>query len=324
MLKKTLIRLTKLILFVLVYSFSYSQNIGIFFTHKDNVLEKIISQINDSKKTIHICVFEINHEKIIESLIKAKKRGIDVKMVIDDREKNSKEVNLLRTNKIPIVFDNKRSYMHNKIYIFDQETVITGSLNLTYNDINNNRNNIVVIKDNKLADRYEEEFREMFDNKIFGKGEKSKNYYFKVDETDINVFFSPEDNVDRIIIDTIGKAKKSLKIAAFALTHKKIIEKIREISKKASVEIILDKSQSRNKDSIYQENDLKKLIKIYNGKGKMHNKFIIIDDKKVITGSFNFSKNATEKNDENILIITDNNIAKLYEEEFKRIERDSE
>lgn len=46
--------------------------------------------------------------------------------------------------------------------------------------------------------------------------------------------------------------------------------------------------------------------------------------KKVITGSFNFSKNATEKNDENILIITDNNIAKLYEEEFKRIEKDSE
>jgi phosphatidylserine/phosphatidylglycerophosphate/cardiolipin synthase-like enzyme len=50
----------------------------------------------------------------------------------------------------------------------------------------------------------------------------------------------------------------------------------------------------------------------------MHHKVIIIDDKIVITGSFNFTANANN-NDENVLVIYDKEIAKQYITEFDKI-----
>ena len=51
----------------------------------------------------------------------------------------------------------------------------------------------------------------------------------------------------------------------------------------------------------------------------MHHRVIIIDDKMVVTGSYNFSQSAKTRNDENTLLIPDPEIAVLYMEEFKRV-----
>ena len=53
--------------------------------------------------------------------------------------------------------------------------------------------------------------------------------------------------------------------------------------------------------------------------GIMHNKFCIIDTHVVITGSYNWSNNAEFKNDENIEISNDFNLAKTYSKEFRRL-----
>ena len=50
----------------------------------------------------------------------------------------------------------------------------------------------------------------------------------------------------------------------------------------------------------------------------MHHKVIIIDDETVITGSYNFSRNAERSNDENILIIKNKEIAREFNREFRR------
>jgi phosphatidylserine/phosphatidylglycerophosphate/cardiolipin synthase-like enzyme len=51
----------------------------------------------------------------------------------------------------------------------------------------------------------------------------------------------------------------------------------------------------------------------------MHHKVIILDDSTVITGSYNFSRNAEERNDENTLVIHSPEMARLYLEEFERV-----
>ena len=51
----------------------------------------------------------------------------------------------------------------------------------------------------------------------------------------------------------------------------------------------------------------------------MHNKLIIVDERIVITGSLNFSTNAEESNDENVIIIENPDVAKLYLQDFDRI-----
>ncbi len=60
------------------------------------------------------------------------------------------------------------------------------------------------------------------------------------------------------------------------------------------------------------------LIPSPNRTGKMHHKVIIIDNKTVITGSYNYSRNAEELNDENIVILRCPAIAHYYTKEFKR------
>jgi phosphatidylserine/phosphatidylglycerophosphate/cardiolipin synthase-like enzyme len=58
---------------------------------------------------------------------------------------------------------------------------------------------------------------------------------------------------------------------------------------------------------------------MYSFSKTMHHKVFIIDNKTVITGSYNPTKNANERNDENILIIHDKKIAEKYLKEFERI-----
>jgi phosphatidylserine/phosphatidylglycerophosphate/cardiolipin synthase-like enzyme len=52
--------------------------------------------------------------------------------------------------------------------------------------------------------------------------------------------------------------------------------------------------------------------------GKVHHKVFIVDGNTVITGSYNPSRNGNERNDENVIIIRDENIAQLFEKEFER------
>jgi phosphatidylserine/phosphatidylglycerophosphate/cardiolipin synthase-like enzyme len=56
----------------------------------------------------------------------------------------------------------------------------------------------------------------------------------------------------------------------------------------------------------------------------MHHKVIILDGSIVITGSYNFSASAAEKNDENVLIIHSPEIAATYLEEFERVVQQAE
>jgi len=51
----------------------------------------------------------------------------------------------------------------------------------------------------------------------------------------------------------------------------------------------------------------------------MHHKVFIIDDKIVVTGSYNFSNNSENTNDENLVFVNNSDIAAYYEEEFDKV-----
>lgn len=135
----------------------------------------------------------------------------------------------------------------------------------------------------------------------------------------IEVAFSPKNGATNTIIKAIHEAKKTVLVSAYSFTSKDIAKALLDIKKRGvDVKIILDKSQVTQKYSsatffANQGFDMHIDIKhaIY------HDKVMIIDDKTVITGSFNFTKAAEEKNAENVLIIRDNpKLAKLYTQDW--------
>lgn len=114
------------------------------------------------------------------------------------------------------------------------------------------------------------------------------------------------------IIDT----NHELLIQAYHLTNKKIIDAIITKAKLgAKVFIILDKS-AINEAVPFLQNHI--LVYIDNRVRIAHNKVIIIDDQILITGSFNFTDSAQQKNAENLLVIDNRDIANLYRDNFFR------
>jgi phosphatidylserine/phosphatidylglycerophosphate/cardiolipin synthase-like enzyme len=58
---------------------------------------------------------------------------------------------------------------------------------------------------------------------------------------------------------------------------------------------------------------------VWKERGSMHNKFAIIDGKSVATGSFNYSANANERNDENLVFLHGEKIVLEFQKEFEEI-----
>lgn len=124
---------------------------------------------------------------------------------------------------------------------------------------------------------------------------------------------------ERQVIDTLCEAKVSIIVAMAWFTSERIKEKLIEKKKEGvDIELII------YADNINQSHgvDLSELshIKMKGSRGGiMHNKFCVIDNQIVITGSYNWTKNAETRNDENVTILKDPKSATKYSLEFKRL-----
>jgi phosphatidylserine/phosphatidylglycerophosphate/cardiolipin synthase-like enzyme len=147
---------------------------------------------------------------------------------------------------------------------------------------------------------------------------------FQVDV--LQVCFSPHGGCTEAIISELNKAKTSVLVQAYSFTSAPIAKALLEAHKRGvKVEVILDKSQRTQK---YSSADF--LVnsgiptKIDAEHAIAHNKVMVIDGEVVITGSFNFTKAAEEKNAENLLVIRDKKLAELYMKNWHEHEKHSE
>ena len=134
-------------------------------------------------------------------------------------------------------------------------------------------------------------------------------------ETDkVNICFTPPSGCGVLIAQQISKAKETIYVQAYGLTYKPIVDQlIKAKGRGVKIKVLLDKSNLTDRYS--KMNELNKAgidVAIDRVSGIAHNKVIIIDQSKVITGSFNFTKNAETKNAENVVLIEDEQIAKAY------------
>lgn len=137
--------------------------------------------------------------------------------------------------------------------------------------------------------------------------------------TSYTVCFTPGENCEAEIVDQINQTRHQVLVQAYSFTSVPILSALVAAKERGvSVRVILDKSQyvqNRYSSSTFLDHhsipvwiDAKPAI--------AHNKVMIIDDKTVITGSFNFTKAAQYKNAENLLIFMDPILAKKYLENW--------
>lgn len=282
----------------------------ILFCPQDNCEKNLVALINYSKESVHCAFYDLNLENV-SKILASKSHDVDVKVVM---EKNNYKEQIKGPG---IKLDNNKYYMHNKFCIIDNKIVWTGSFNPTMRDAYQNNNNVIVLYSNYIAENYEDEFDELWNEK-FNNNVKYPIIY--LNNKKIENYFCPEDNCAQHVIDVINKANQSIYFMTFSFTDEDIVDSILFKNKNIVIKGIFETMQAGSEYSQYER--LKEfgldVIKDKN-KANMHHKVFIIDNKIVITGSFNPTESADTRNDENLLIIYDEEIAKKYLQEFEKI-----
>lgn len=121
----------------------------------------------------------------------------------------------------------------------------------------------------------------------------------------IRVHFSPGGGCTDAIVWEIGRARRSVDVQAYSFTSAPIAKAVADAhARGVAVRVVLDKSQrsERYSSATFLKNHGVPVF-IDDEHAIAHNKVILIDAATVITGSFNFSKAAEQRNAENLLII---------------------
>jgi hypothetical protein len=295
-------------------SFDRNLPMEVYFCPEDNCLDVLLENISSSKKTIDCAVYDLSLDTVTDALISKADQGLNVRFVSDYQRSEGRYSNIgkLKDSNVSVITNpTESSYMHNKFCVFDQKTVLVGSMNFTLNGNYKNNNNVLVIEDKELAREYTKKIDSFF------QGEFSLETLDNVSEKfygNVENYFCPEDNCLYHLIDIIEDVNYSLDCMFFSFTLDDFFDIVKD--KDISQKYILEK---RNINSYSQYNNLKNNnipVILDQNPNSMHNKFCIIDDSIVFTGSMNISKNGTENNDESFVIVYDREVALEYKNYF--------
>lgn len=297
--------------------------------HNGGVDADLVDLMLKATKTIDVADYDFDLSDVATAMVQASQRGVRVRMVTDtDTLTNTdKSVQaafaLLKQAKIPIVDDQREAIMHDKFTVVDGEWVSTGSWNYTDSDTYHLNNNMIVIHSADLAANYINEFEKMFVAHDFGKAKNRSNPhpFLSIDGTSVQSCFSPESNCANVIVQAVHRAQKSIDFMAYSFTDNDIGNAMMAEAKDgARVSGVFETIGSQTPYSEYVKMKTAGLDVYTDGNPwSMHHKVIIIDDRVVIFGSFNFSVSANVSNDENLLIIDDASLAHAFSAEFQRV-----
>lgn len=128
-------------------------------------------------------------------------------------------------------------------------------------------------------------------------------------EPSVQVGFSPEGSARALVLDTIGGAKHSIQMLAYAFQAPDIMQALVDARNRGvSVRVVIDKRRNQNKTSkaamdFVTANGIE--LRTNDHFHLHHDKTIIVDGSTVETGSFNFAKSAESANSENVVVIRD-------------------
>ncbi len=262
--------------------------------------EHELIKITNNSKTLFCAFYDLTNEKIIQHLKKENAKIIT---------HNNKEFEKINT----------KGLMHHKFCVINNTYIITGSYNPT--QINNHHENIIIIESPTIANNYLQEYNEIIKLNKQKQTKKTKTKTTKIifNNYSLENYFCPQDECKKQILQKINNANQTIKFMLFTFTDQDIAHAIiQKHNEGIKVKGIIENFQNKKywQVPLFEKNNI--TIKIHSQKNLQHNKIIIIDDL-VITGSYNPTNAANTINDENILIITQEDVVSEYKNYFNEI-----
>ncbi len=317
---------------------SFSTGVDAIYKPGSQIVSEIRDYINNAQSTIDVAVYNINDLSIVVALNDAVARGVIVRYIANSGTTNSALDESIVPVNFPDIRLNGSALMHNKFMIVDRDSednswVMSGSMNWTNNNINDDFNNILFIQDQALAKSYTLEFNEMWGGdgptpNIFSIliGDQKKDntpHNFIIGGDLVESYFSPSDNTTNAIAGSLLSAENDIQFAVLSFTMNDMRDALIDrnnngVFVRGLIESINDLGGDYDALVAAGVN-----VKAHPETYDIHHKYAIVDandtssDPQVVTGSHNWSAGAESSNDENTLIIHSPIVANIFLQEFE-------
>jgi phosphatidylserine/phosphatidylglycerophosphate/cardiolipin synthase-like enzyme len=303
----------------------------------------LISLIERSKKTIDFALYGIRaQDHVLRALAAAQKRGVRVRGVVDATDSSCSSFEYADTAALMQALspDSVRcdagpeafAIMHNKFFVFDRQTVWTGSTNLSDTELGGEYNTDVAatIVSPELSAIYGRELEQLWSGRFHGAktsagGQVLDARHF-ADGTVIESYFSPSDHpIENAVLPLIEAATRTLDVAMFFFTSEVLADALLSAAARGvEVRVILDAEGAASRYSQHPRLCAQGIrLKIENWGGKSHAKWAVADAElasaaSVVFGSMNWTKAGDGLNDENTLVVRNATFAESFAGEFER------
>jgi phosphatidylserine/phosphatidylglycerophosphate/cardiolipin synthase-like enzyme len=128
----------------------------VYFSPFGGCTDAVEASLLLAKSNVLVQAYSFTSAPIAKALVDAKKRGVDVQVVLDKSQRTEQytSATFLANEGVPVFIDDSHRIAHNKVMVIDGETVITGSFNFTKSAEEANAENLLIIKDPLLAQKY--------------------------------------------------------------------------------------------------------------------------------------------------------------------------
>jgi phosphatidylserine/phosphatidylglycerophosphate/cardiolipin synthase-like enzyme len=293
--------------------------------------QALVSAVDAAQGTLDVAMYNLTLRPLGAALQRAHGRGVRVRVVLESDNIDSEVVQGLRDAGIPILGDRREGLMHNKFAVIDGCEVWSGSANWSYGLLSDH-NNLLRVRSAQVAANFTREFEEMFIYDLFGADVRADTPYPQtvVDGVPLEVHFSPDDGVESALLREVRAARETVDVLAYSFTSDPLTDALLlQALRGVRVRGVMDAENSERQAT--SGGDLATLkaagldFRLDTLDGLMHHKLLLLDGSTVVTGSYNFTRSADTRNDENIIILRlpqggeYGALADQYEQEFEGI-----
>jgi phosphatidylserine/phosphatidylglycerophosphate/cardiolipin synthase-like enzyme len=135
---------------------SVPQGVQVYFSPRGGATEAVVNALDQATNSVLVQAYSFTSAPIAKALVDASRRGVKVQVILDHSQRTEKysEADFLKNSGIPTLIDAQHAIAHNKIMIIDGYVVLTGSFNFTKAAEEHNAENLLVINDPILAQRF--------------------------------------------------------------------------------------------------------------------------------------------------------------------------
>ncbi|MCB1115761.1 MAG: hypothetical protein KDK71_04750 [Chlamydiia bacterium] len=257
---------------------------------RDDLRRLLVHQIKKAKRSILLRTYALTDASLVHTLKEKGKEGIEIALFYD--RKASPDWTELEDEYVHFHPVKGKGLIHEKIWIFDEETLFLGSANLTPSSLRMHDNMMVGLFAPELAKALYKTRPEKLEGTI---GTWSYKY-----------FSLPSQEALQAVIDTLQQARDAVSLSLFTFTHPDIAETLKELHKNGvKISLTLDQTTARGaslkvKDQLASEGIH---VNVSQGLNLYHYKWGVVDNATHIIGSANWTKGAFQKNHDFILIL---------------------